>query len=261
MNFADLKSFLDQKHDQYNRPEFIETDPIQVAHTFKRKEDIEIMAFLSSQIAWGNRTAIIKSAEKIKSLLKNNPYEYLTGSKEKDFPDSFQFVHRTFNGIDLNYFLKALRHIYLQYGGLESVFNQGFAVDNSIPSALKHFRSVFFELPGPVRTGKHIADVGKLSSAKRLNLFLMWMVRNDKRGVHFGLWNKIPTCKLLIPLDVHVGNTARMLGLLNRKQNDLKSVIELTDNLKAFDPNDPVKYDFALFGAGVFEGFGKDLSH
>jgi uncharacterized protein (TIGR02757 family) len=259
LSFPELKSFLDYKHDLYNRPEFIETDPIQVAHGFSRKEDIEIMAFLTSQIAWGNRKSIIKSAENIKNILQNNPFEFITNASEKEFSSAGKFVHRTFNGIDLHYFLTALQNIYVNHNGLESVFTIGYKVSDTVMSALALFRTVFFELPHPYRTEKHISNISKNSSAKRLNLFLMWMVRKDNRGVHFGLWNQIPTNRLLIPLDVHVGNTARQLGLLKRKQNDLKAVIELTENLKAFDPCDPVKYDFALFGAGVFEGFGKQI--
>jgi uncharacterized protein (TIGR02757 family) len=259
LSFQDLKAFLDQKHDLYNRPEFIETDPIQVPHGCSRKEDIEIMAFLTTQIAWGNRKSIIKSAENIKNIMQNNPYEYITQASKKDFSTGMKFVHRTFNGIDLHFFLHSLQNIYSNHNGLEAVFQKGYNRSGTVLSAMAEFRTVCFELPHPLRTEKHISNVSKNSSAKRLNLFLMWMVRKDKRGVHFGIWNQIPVSKLLIPLDVHVGNTARSLGLLHRKQNDLKAVIELTENLKAFDPKDPVKYDFALFGTGVFEGIGKRM--
>jgi uncharacterized protein (TIGR02757 family) len=257
LTFSELKEFLDEKHDFYNQPVFIESDPIQVAHRFSQKEDIEIIAFLTTQIAWGNRKMIIKSAEKLVDILQHSPYDFILNASEKEFKRTDEFIHRTFNGNDLKYFLRAFQYIYKNKQGLETVFSSGFKQTKSVYSSLTGFRNIFFELPHPARTEKHIANVLKNSSAKRLNMFLMWMVRKDKRGVHFGLWNSIPVAQLLIPLDVHVGNTARMLGLLTRKQNDLKAVIELTEKLKKFDAADPVKYDFALFGTGVFEGFGR----
>ncbi|MCF6366288.1 MAG: TIGR02757 family protein [Bacteroidales bacterium] len=253
----ELKSFLNEKYDLYNRPSFIESDPIQIPHGFTEKEDIEIIAFLSAQIAWGNRKMIIRNANKIAEIMKNNPYEFLLNLTGKELKNINDFKHRTFQFIDFKYFLVSLKNIYLKHGGLEKVFTKGYKIDNTIFSSIKYFREIFFELQHEKRTEKHIANVEKKSAAKRINMFLMWMVRNDNRGVHFGIWNKIPASGLQIPLDVHVGNTARALGILKRKQNDWRAVEELTRNLKKFDKSDPVKYDFALFGLGVFEKFGK----
>ncbi len=254
LTFIDLKEFLEEKYNLYNRPSFIESDPIQIPHQFTKKEDIEISAFLTSTIAWGKRSMIIKNAEKMTAFMQNNPYEFLLNEKI-NLSDVQKIGHRTFKPEDFLFFLKSLKNIYLKYGGLEEIFTKGYEIDNSVFSTIHYFRTIFFELQHEQRTEKHIANVVKDSAAKRINLFLMWMIRKDNRGVHFGIWNKIPVSKLMIPLDVHSGNTARALGLLGRKQNDKKAVKELTEKLKEFDSDDPVKYDFALFGAGVFEGF------
>ncbi len=258
MTQTELKEFLDIKYELYNTPKFIESDPIQIPHKFTKKEDIEIAAFLSSEIAWGKRVMIIRNANKLMQILNNNPHEFILNATTSDFDKAFKGGHRTFKGEDFKFFMQSLQNIYRNYGGLEEVFNTGYFKDNTIFSAISHFRNVFFELEHLQRTEKHIANVNKKSAAKRINMFLMWMVRNDKRGVHFGLWNKIPASALKIPLDVHSGNTARALKLLTRTQNDWKAVTELTSNLSKFDANDPVKYDFALFGLGVFEGFGRE---
>ncbi len=258
LNSAELKEFLEEKYDLYNRPSFVDTDPIQIPHRFTKKEDIEISAFLSSAIAWGNRKMIIRNAEKMLEIMQNNPYEFILNFSKNDLSKITNFKHRTFQTIDFKYFLLSLQNIYKKHKGLENVFTEGYKADKTVFSALKYFREIFFELPHEKRTEKHIANVLKKSAAKRINMFLMWMVRNDARGVHFGIWNKIPSDNLLIPLDVHSGNTARALGLLTRKQNDLKAVTELTNKLKQFDAEDPVKYDFALFGLGIFEKFIKN---
>lgn len=252
------KELLEEKHNQYNTPDFIISDPIQIPHKFTNKEDIEIAAFLSSTIAWGNRKMIIRNAKQMIEIMHNNPYEFILNLSQEDLDEITDFKHRTFQLVDFKYFLQSLQNIYKNHNGLENVFTKGYEIDNSVFSAIKYFRKVFFELPHEQRTEKHVANVEKKSAAKRINMFLMWMVRKDRRGVHFGLWNRIPTSALKIPLDVHVGNTARALGLLSRKQNDWKAVEELTNNLKQFNNNDPVKFDFALFGLGVFEGFGKE---
>jgi len=252
------KEFLDEKYNQYNTPDFIISDPIQIPHKLTKKEDIEIIAFLSSIIAWGNRKIIIRNAKQMLEILQNNPHEFILNLKKDEIDNISDFKHRTFQLVDFKFFLISLQNIYLKHNGLEAVFTKGYEIDNTIYSAIKYFRQVFFELTHEERTEKHIANVEKKSAAKRINMFLMWMIRKDNRGVHFGLWNKIPAQALKIPLDVHVGNTARSLGLLIRKQNDWQAVEELTNNLKEFDKNDPVKYDFALFGLGVFEGFGRE---
>jgi uncharacterized protein (TIGR02757 family) len=250
-----IKSFLDGKILLFNRAEFIETDPIQIPSLFSTKEDIEIAGFLAATIAWGQRPTIIRNAYRLIMLMQNDPYEFLMNSEEQDW-DVFQdFKHRTFNGTDCIYFLKALKNIYLNHGGLEQVFNEGFRSSDSVFSALVHFRKVFFELEHEHRTEKHAPDVEKGAAAKRLNMFLRWMIRSDHSKVDFGLWREIPTSALMLPLDVHTGNVARKLGLLSRTSNDWRAVEEITAKLREFDPNDPVKYDFALFGLGVFEKF------
>jgi len=254
MNQTEIKAFLDEKAEQFNRPVFIETDPIQVPKLFIQKENIEIAAFLTATISWGSRPAIIKNALRLMQLMDNSPYEFITQNSEKKMKHLESFVHRTFNGQDCIYFARSLRNIYQNHGGLQQVFETGFSKENSIKEALAHFYKVFFELPGE-RTRKHISNVERGAAAKRLNMFLRWLVRTDNCGVDFGLWKGIPASKLMLPLDVHTGNVARKLGLLQRKQNDWKAVEEVTEVLRKFDPQDPVKYDFALFGLGIFEKF------
>jgi uncharacterized protein (TIGR02757 family) len=248
-----IKDLLDSKYDYYNRKEFIETDPIQIPHLFNRREDIEISGFFAATLAWGQRKAIINKSRKLMALMDNKPYSFITGAGERELIRFESFCHRTFNATDTLYFLQALKNIYNKHGGLRSVFEKGFDQTHDAGKALQHFRKCFFELEFPARTIKHVPDVSRGSSAKRLNMFLRWMVRNDDRGVDFGLWNGIDPAWLVVPLDLHTGSTARKLGLLERKQNDWKAVTELTGQLRAFDPSDPVKYDFALFGIGAFE--------
>ncbi|MCF6185210.1 MAG: TIGR02757 family protein, partial [Bacteroidales bacterium] len=229
LNKSELEEFLNEKYDLYNRPSFIESDPIQIPHQYTKKEDIEISAFLTSIIAWGKRSMIIKNAESMMQVLQNNPFEFIINGSDKDFKNNSFIGHRTFKPVDFYFFLKSLQNIYKNYGGLENAFTEGFDKEKTVFSAIKYFREVFFELPHEQRTEKHIANVLKNSAAKRINMFLMWMVRKDNRGVHFGIWNKIPVSELVMPLDVHSGNTARVLGLLTRKQNDRKAAKELTD--------------------------------
>ncbi|QNM86656.1 TIGR02757 family protein [Polaribacter pectinis] len=249
-----LKEFLDEKVVLYNNPKFIESDPIQIPHQFSLKEDIEIAAFLTSIISWGNRTMIIRNASKMMNLLDDSPYDFILNHQEKDLENLQSFVHRTFNHIDLQCFIKSLQHIYKNYGGLEESL---LIKDKSktYQTSINNFKKVFFEVEHQQRTQKHISDPLKNSAAKRINMFLRWMVRNDKKGVDFGLWTKHSPANLSCPLDVHSGNVARKLKLLLRKQNDWKAVAELDNSLRQLDKNDPVKYDFALFGLGVFEKF------
>ncbi len=251
MPLNDIKELLEEKVSQYNHPKFIESDPIQVPHRYNLKEDIEIAAFLTATISWGNRKMIIKNAQQLMDIMGNSPYDYVMESK----PDvNINFVHRTFNPIDLQYFITGLRHIYKNHQGLEAVFSKNTTPD-SIQSSIHHFKKLFFQPEHPQRTQKHVSDPYKGSAAKRINMFLRWMVRNDNMGVDFGIWNSISPSILSCPLDVHSGNVARKLGLLTRKQNDAKALKELDDKLREMDPHDPVKYDFALFGLGVFEKF------
>lgn len=251
LSFDELKSFLDEKYEEYNVPDFIANDPISIPHQFDKKEDIEIAGFLAATIAWGNRKSIINNAEKLMKAMGYYPHEFILNASEKDFLAFETFVHRTFNGTDTIYFLKALQNIYLKHGGLEMVFSKGFQTEETLKNTLDHFRNVFFELSHETRTEKHLANVMKKSTGKRLCMFLRWMVRDDGRGVDFGIWKKIPSSALMLPLDVHTGNISRKLGLLTRTQNDWQAVEEVTQKLRLFDPVDPVKYDFALFGLGV----------
>ena len=252
-NSENIQTFLDQKVTSFNHSSFIGTDPIQIPVLFDTKENIEIAGFLAATLAWGQRPTIIRNARQLVSLMNNNPIEFLLHTPEDEWDVFLSFKHRTFNGSDCIYFLKALRNIYLNHGGLEQVFTQGYQNENSIFSALVYFRKVFFELEHHHRTEKHISNVEKGASAKRLNMFLRWMVRSDQAGVDFGLWKQIPASALMLPLDIHTGNVSRKLGLLIRTQNDWKAVEEITAKLREFDPEDPIKYDFALFGLGVFE--------
>ncbi|HPS13460.1 MAG TPA: TIGR02757 family protein [Prolixibacteraceae bacterium] len=251
MNNDELKAFLDEKYWEYNNPSFIELDPISIPHRFDKKEDIEIAGFLAATIAWGNRTMIIKNGNRLMKEMGYFPHEFIVNASERDLLAFENFVHRTFNGTDTIFFLKALQQIYLRYGGLEKVFTNGFLENGNLAGTLHHFRNVFLSTPHEKRSEKHLADVARKSSGKRLCMFLRWMVRNDNRGVDFGLWNGIPSSALMLPLDLHTGNTSRQLGLLERKQNDWQAVEEVTAKLRTFDAADPVKYDFALFGLGI----------
>ncbi|WP_109681676.1 TIGR02757 family protein [Xanthomarina spongicola] len=254
MNRTELKEFLDAKVLQYNRPDFIESDPIQIPHLFSKKEDIEISGFLTATIAWGNRKSIINNSKKMMTFMEYSPYEFVMNHQEQDLEALLPFVHRTFNGIDFITFIKGLQHIYKSHQGLESVFSKN-NEKHSLQSSIHHFKKVFFEIEHLPRTQKHVSDPLKNSAAKRINMYLRWMVRNDNTGVDFGIWKNISPSQLSCPLDVHSGNVARKLGLLKRKQNDAKALQELDNSLRKLDSEDPVKYDFALFGLGVFEGF------
>jgi len=254
MNKKELKQFLDEKVIQYNQPKFIESDPIQIPHLFSKKEDIEISGFLTATIAWGKRQMIIKNSHKMMEIMGNSPHDFVLNHQEKDLEDIQHFVHRTFNSIDFTFFIKSLKNIYQNHNGLEAVFAKNIQ-DNTVKNSIHQFKKVFFEIEHPQRTTKHISDPIKGSAAKRINMYLRWMVRQDQAGVDFGIWKSISPSVLSCPLDVHSGNVARKLGLLTRKQNDWKALTELDTNLRKLDSNDPTKYDFALFGLGIFEGF------
>lgn len=254
MNQTELKDFLDEKVTLYNHPNFIESDPIQIPHLYYLKEDIEIAGFLAATIAWGNRKMIINNSLKLMELLGNSPYDFVLNHTENNLHQLDSFVHRTFNGKDCVTFIKSLKNIYQNHNGLEAVFTKNQQSD-SLQLSISEFKKVFFETEHAYRTQKHISDPMNNSAAKRINMFLRWMVRNDKTGVDLGIWKSISPSKLSCPLDVHSGNVARKLGILNRKQNDGKALSELDNQLRKLDPKDPVKYDFALFGLGVFEGF------
>lgn len=255
MNDSFLRDFLEEKYIKYNRPDFISTDPLQVPHMFDEQGDIEISAFLTAAIAWGQRTTIIRKAALLMQMMEYRPKDFIMNAGIAEYNHLGSFQHRTFNGIDTIYFIRSLQNIYLNHGGLKELFESQYLNTGCLKKAIINFRKVFTSLSIPPRTKKHIADIEKNAAAKRLNLFIRWMVRRDKNGVDFGIWDKIPASALFIPLDVHTGNVARKLGLLTRKQNDWLAVEELTSRLSDFDPDDPVRYDYALFGLGVFEKF------
>ncbi len=254
MQLHELKEFLDEKVEKYNNRTFIDSDPIQIPHQFTKKEDIEIAAFLTATIAWGNRKMIIKNGQNMMQLMDNSPFEFVKAHSENDLKPLQSFVHRTFNGTDFSCFIRNLKAIYQENDSLEQLFipNKN---DDFNQANISNFKKAFFKINSSGRTFKHVSDPLNGSAAKRINMFLRWMVRKDNKSVDFGIWKNIPMSKLSCPLDVHSGNVARKLGLLDRKQNDDKSVFLLDTNLRLLDSNDPVKYDFALFGLGVFEKF------
>ncbi len=253
MDLDTLKDFLNEKVNQYNSPEFIDTDPIIIPHQYSLKQDIEVSSFITATIAWGNRKMIIANASKLMDAMGDSPFDFVMNHRYTDLEKLDWFVHRTFNHVDLKYFIQSIRNIYLNHGGFEEVFST--YTTNSTQPAITEFKKIFFELPHEKRTLKHVSDPLKGSAAKRLNMWLRWLVRKDNNGVDFGIWNRISPASLSCPLDVHSGNVARKLKLVKRNQNDFKAVLELDKNLRRFDSADPVKYDFALFGLGVFEKF------
>tara|TARA_B110000259_G_scaffold187913_1_gene243975 strand:+ start:2475 stop:3239 length:765 start_codon:yes stop_codon:yes gene_type:complete len=254
MKFDELKEFLDLKANHYQSQDFISADPIQIPHRFTKKEDVEIAGFLAATIAWGNRTSIIKNANKMMKLMDEAPFDFIVNHQTSDLDVFDGFVHRTFNATDLKYFVQAIKNLYVNKGGLEFCITQHVS-KMPLQTALHHFKKDFFELPHELRTEKHLADPLKGSAAKRINMYLRWMVRPNTSGVDFGLWKSMHPRNLSCPLDVHSGTVARKLGILDRKQNDAKALLELDKQLRIMDSEDPVKYDFALFGLGAFEKF------
>lgn len=253
----ELKDFLNSKVEQYNTSAFIYDDPVCIPHLFTKKQDIEIAAFFASIFAWGNRTIIIKKSKDLLQRMDNAPYEFILHHSDDDLKRLPGFKHRTFNDTDLLYFVHFLHHHYSFYESLETAFNKGMNKhDETTESGLNYFFRYFFSLEdAPPRTKKHIASPTKNSTCKRLNMFLRWMVRNDKKGVDFGLWTKISPAQLVCPVDVHVARVAHRFNLLHRNKIDWIAGLELTKNLRTLDTADPVKYDFALFGLGVAEKF------
>ena len=249
----ELFEFLEIKQEQYNNPEFIPSDPISIPHLFTKNQDIEIAGFLTSTISWGSRKIIVSNSRKLIQLMDDDPFSFIMDASENDLLPFRKFIHRTFNGEDCVFFLQSLKNIYTKHESMEELFLP--SANNGISHAIGNFRKEFLLTSHQKRSEKHIADPFSGSSAKRINMFLRWMVRNDSRGVDFGIWKQIDPSALICPLDVHVGNVARKLGLLTRKANDWKAAEELTTSLRKFDPSDPVKYDFALFGLGIFENF------
>jgi len=249
MNKKELKALLDEKYLQYNTPDFINDDPVSIPHSFRKKEDIEISAFLVSVFAWGQRKTIVKNGFKLMELMENSPYDFVVSHSRSDLKRFESFVHRTFNSDDAVYFISRLQEIYKKEKGLESFFSTRYHGD--MKEAISLFKKDFFVSKHLARTEKHLPNPLIGSSAKRFNMYLRWMVR-DEGAVDFGIWKKIKIQDLYCPLDVHTGNVARKLGILFRTQNDWQALEELMVVLRSFDKKDPVKYDFALFGLGVY---------
>ena len=250
MNRTALKELLDEAYDRHARPDFIADDPIQLPRAFARREDAEVVGFLTATIAWGQRKTIIANAWKLARLMDEAPHDFVMNASPTELRRLEGFVHRTFNSTDLRHFVKGLRHVYMTYGGLEDAFLEE-GRPGPMDQAIHRFKQRFFEPRHQPRTEKHVADPVKGSNAKRINMYLRWMVRPNDRGVDLGLWTRITPADLMVPLDVHTGRVGRELGLLKRTQDDWKAVEELTTALRRFDPVDPVKYDIALFGMGV----------
>ena len=249
----DLAQFLTEQAQRYNQPNFIADDPIQIPHRFSKLPDIEIAAFWTAMLAWGQRKTIIQKCTELLAMMDNAPLDFMLGHTDSDLRPLTRFVHRTFNATDALYFVSFFAWYYRQYASLETAFAQYLRAESPhVGDALKGFHHLFFSLnDAPQRTRKHVATPERGSTCKRLNMFLRWMVRRDSNGVDFGLWQQIKPAQLLIPLDVHVERVSRALGLLSRPQTDWKAVLELTENLRQIDPKDPVRFDFALFGLGV----------
>jgi len=250
---SSLKVLLDDAYERYARPAFIDADPIHIPKGFSDRRDAELIGFLTATIAWGQRKTIIANAQELVRLMDDAPYQFVTQASEEEHERLIHFVHRTFNGTDLLHFMRASRHIIGSYGGFEPAFLENGEL-GTMAEGIARFKRRFFEIDHPARTRKHVADPAKGSNAKRINMYLRWMVRPNDRGVDLGLWKMITPAQLMVPLDVHTGRVGRELGLLERTQDDWKAVEELTAALRQFEPSDPVKYDIALFGIGVNAG-------
>jgi len=255
-HICNLKPFLEEKYLQFNTPSFISCDPIAVPHLFIDRTDIEIAGFLTATISWGRRQSITAAGKNLVQLMGSEPARFVKYASTQEFSALDKFVYRTFNGYDAKVFLYALKNLYADYGSLENAFFDPLPSDGvDMALIINRFKKRFFCDANPGRSGKHLPDPLKNSAAKRINMFLRWMVRKDNAGVDFGIWNFIAPAQLIIPLDLHSGAVARKLGLLSRRTNDWKAALELTKNLQKFDPIDPIKYDFALFGMGWYEKF------
>ena len=256
MNRQELKTFLDAKVEAYNQPGFIPNDPVSIPHEYAKKQTIEIAGFIAAVFAWGQRKTIINKSHEFLRLMGNEPHQFVLQYEEGDLKPFIDFKHRTFNSTDALYFLHFFRWFYERHESLEEAFIGNSEESSSMEERLTHFFELFFSLPDhPIRTYKHIPNPARKSACKRINMFLRWMVRQDDNGVDFGIWKSIKPNQLICPCDLHVDRVARKLGLIKRKQTDWKTAVELTENLKQLDPDDPVKYDFALFGLGVEEKY------
>ncbi len=257
MTQPELKELLEELYDRYNRPEFIEDDPISVPHRFTERADREIAGFFAATIAWGNRPSIVRNGHRMMLLMDNAPADFVRNASDRELDGLSTFAHRTFNGGDLRDFVVALRRIDERFGGIGAFFEQRYAALHDLRPVLAEFRREFFAAPHAPRCEKHLSSIERGAACKRLCMYLRWMVRRDDRGVDFGLWQGIPMSALYLPLDLHVGAMGRALGLLARRQNDWRAVEEITAELRKFHPEDPVRYDFSLFGAGI-DGYLKN---
>ena len=254
-SYDEMKDFLELKYEQFNRPAFIVNDPVSIPHQYTLRQDIEISGFLTATIAWGRRDLIISSAKKLMEIMGDSPFHYIMHSGEEGLQQVSEFYYRTFKGNDCCTFIRGLRNIYSAYDSMEDILAESLDEGKTWKDAIIRLRREFFRVPYERRTLKHFADISRGAAGKRLNMFFRWMVRDDGRGVDFGLWKRIDKAQLFVPLDFHTGNISRKLGLLERRQDDWKAVEELTSTLRLFDADDPVKYDFSLFGLGIIEKF------
>ena len=255
MSHEEMYELLESLHDKFNNESFIEADPISVPHSFSRAEDREIAGFLAATIAWGNRRAIVQSAHRMMRYMDNQPYDFVVNASNEEIATLSSYVHRTFNGEDFQDFVRALRHIFTKWGSIGGFFEAQYAEHEDMRKVLSAFRREFHSVPHNPHSEKHMSSIDKGAACKRLCMYLRWMVRRDDRGVDFGLWRDIPMSALYMPLDIHTGRMGRSLGLLKRKQDDWKSVEELTSALRTFNAEDPVRYDYSLFGVGISHMF------
>ena len=252
----ELHELLEQLHDKYNRPEFIENDPISVPHSFSSRDDREVAGLLASTIAWGNRKAIVKSARRMMQYMDNAPSDFVRNASERELAMLESYVHRTFNGRDFIDFVVGVRGMYERFGGIGNFVEERYEATGSMAQVLSDFRHEFLACDHNPHCEKHLSSIDKGAACKRLNMYFRWFVRRDERGVDFGEWQRVPMSALYLPLDVHTGNMGRALGLLHRRQSDWKATVEITESLREFDAEDPVRFDFSLFGAGI-DGFLK----
>ncbi|MGX5819911.1 TIGR02757 family protein [Chitinophaga lutea] len=256
MESRQLKEYLDAKAAYYDQPDFVKDDPISIPHRFTKLQDIEIAGLFAATLAWGNRTTIIRKCTELMERFDNSPYDYIRHHEPRERMKLMDFIHRTFNGLDLLYFVEFLQHYYTNVTSLEFAFSGHLdASDTDTGKALSGFHRIFFALEHPERTRKHVSTPDRNSACKRLNMFLRWMVRQDENGVDFGLWRQISPSQLVIPMDVHVSRVAARLGLIEKAEANWNTALELTEKLREMDPKDPAKYDFALFGLGVIEKY------
>jgi uncharacterized protein (TIGR02757 family) len=262
MTDAQIKKILNANYEKFNRPNFIQDDPISIPHAYSKKEDIEIIGFLIAIIAWGQRKSILKSGEKLREIFDDSPHEFILGHTDSDLKSCETFVHRTFNSTDLLSIIGFLKELYSNHSGLEYAFSKHILKkDTTVENGLNGFRTLYENSESYIkRTAKHIAYPAAGSACKRLNMYLRWMVRNDDKGVDFGIWKSISPSQLICPLDVHVLQQAAGLHLIDKEKSDWKTALQLTAELRKFDKTDPVKYDFALFGLGIEKKTVKNLS-